>query len=89
MKKLARKVRDDSERDARRMLLEDIFNDMNRNRFTVYKMNFFRGVFFGFGSVLGATVLIAVLVWLLSLTGALVPGLASFIQDIVDVLQRK
>lgn len=87
--KLTKKVRDNNERGARRALLEDIFNDMNRSRFTVYKMNFVRGIFFGFGSVLGATVLIAFFIWALNLTGALVPGLASFVNDIIHIIQQK
>lgn len=89
MNKLKTKVRDDNERDARGAILEDLFNDFNRNRFTVYKMNFVRGIFFGFGSILGGTVVIALLIWILSMTGALVPGAASFVNDIIDVIQRK
>jgi uncharacterized membrane protein YfcA len=85
---MAKKIRDDNERGARQAILEDIFNDMNRSRFTVYKMNFFRGIFFGFGSILGGTLLIAFLIWLLNLTGALVPGLANFINDVVHVIQQ-
>ena len=88
MNKLKSKVRDDNERDARTSVLEDLFNDFNRNRFTVYKMNFVRGIFFGFGSILGGTVVIALLIWILSMTGALVPGAASFVNDIIDVIQR-
>ena len=87
--KATQKVHDNNERGARRALLEDLFNDMNRSRFSVYKMNFFRGVFFGFGSVLGGTVLIGMLVWMLSMTGAVVPGLASFIQDETKTIQQK
>lgn len=89
MKAMVKKLHDDNERGARRALMEDLFNDMNRSRFSVYKMNFVRGIFFGFGSVLGATVLIAFLIWILNLTGALVPGLAHFINDIISIIQRK
>lgn len=89
MKQTVRKVQDAHERGARRALLEDLFNDMNRSRFTVYKLNFFRGLSFGLGSVLGGTVVIALLIWLLNMTGALVPGLASFINDIVHIIQSK
>ncbi len=85
--KFKRKVRDDNERGAREMVLEDLFNDFNRNRFSIYKLNFFRGIFFGLGSVLGGTVVLAVLVWLLSLTGHLIPGIADFMNQIVDVMQ--
>lgn len=89
MAKVKATIRENNERGARRAIFEDLFNDFNRSRFTVYKMNFIRGLFFGFGSVLGGTVVIAFLVWFLNLTGALVPGLAQFINDIVHVIQQK
>ena len=40
--KVKRRVRNDNERGARESVLEDLFNDFNRNRFTIYKLNFFR-----------------------------------------------
>ena len=86
-KRIKQKIREDNERGARQSALEDLFNDFNRNRFSVYKMNFFRGIFFGLGSVLGGTVVIAMLVWLLNLTGHLVPGVADFVNQIVDTVQ--
>ena len=85
--KVQRKVRDDNERGAREAILEELFNDLNRSRFTSYKLNFFRGIFFGLGSVLGATVVLAIVIWLLNLTGHLIPGIADFINQIVDVMQ--
>lgn len=48
-------------------VLQELFNDLYRDRKRIYKVNFLRGVFFGFGSFLGATLLVAVLIWLLSL----------------------
>ncbi len=53
--------------DARRGMMEELFNDMYRDRRNIYIMNFFRGIFFGFGSVLGGTVVVAAAVWLMSL----------------------
>lgn len=85
--KLKRKVRDDNERGAREAVLEQLFNDFNRSRFTIYKFNFFRGIFFGLGSVLGGTVVLALLVWLLTLTGHLIPGVADFVNQVIDVVQ--
>ena len=87
-KKLKRRIRDDNERGAREGLLEELFNDFNRNRFSIYKFNFFRGIFFGLGSVLGGTVVLALLVWLLNLTGHLIPGIADFVNRIVDVMRE-
>lgn len=86
--KLKRRVRDDNERGAREAMLEELFNDFNRSRFTVYKFNFFRGIFFGLGSVLGGTVVLAILIWLLNLTGHLIPGVADFVNSVVDVMQK-
>jgi hypothetical protein len=54
--KAAERVKSDNERGARQSLIEDL----------IYWMNFVRGIFFGLGSVLGGTVLIALVVWLLS-----------------------
>lgn len=85
--KLRRQVTDENERGAREAVLEQLFNDFNRSRFTIYKFNFFRGIFFGLGSVLGGTVVLALLVWLLNLTGHLIPGVADFIDQVVNVMQ--
>lgn len=54
------------ERSARAALLEELFEDYYKHRRKLYRMNFLRGLFFGLGSVLGGTVVIALLVWLLS-----------------------
>ncbi len=86
-KKLKKRLRDDSERGARQSVLEELFNDFNRNRFSIYKFNFFRGIFFGLGSVLGGTVVLGLLAWLLNLTGHLVPSVAGFIDHVVELMQ--
>ncbi len=85
--KLKRQVKEGNERGAREAVLEELFNDFNRSRFTIYKFNFFRGIFFGLGSVLGGTVVLALLVWLLNLTGHLIPGVADFVDQVVQVMQ--
>lgn len=87
-KNLKRRIRDDNERGARESLLEELFNDFNRNRFSIYKFNFFRGIFFGLGSVLGGTVVLALLMWILNMTGHLIPGIADFVNNIVDVMKE-
>lgn len=87
-KRLKQNVKDGNERGAREAVLEDLFNDFNRNRFTIYKFNFVRGIFFGLGSVLGGTVVIALLVWLLNVVGWLIPGVAGFVDQVVQVMQH-
>lgn len=81
-------LHDDNEKGSRQALLEELFNDFNRNRYEIYKINFFRGIFFGFGSLLGGTMLIVLLVWVLNLTGQLIPSVAGFIDQILNVMQN-
>ena len=45
-------------------------------------------MFFGFGSVLGGTVVVALVVGLLTWTGQLIPGVAGFVDSVVDMMQR-
>ena len=82
---LARIARD-QENGAKRAVLEELFNDIYKDRKRIYWANFVRGLFFGFGSVLGGTLLIAILVWILAQLGAIVPFLSDFIQQLLDAL---
>ena len=86
-KKVIQKVKKDNEVGARRAILEDLFYDFHSSRRQVYTMNFIRGVFFGFGSVLGGTLVIALVVWILSLLADIPGGFGDFIEYIVDVVQ--
>lgn len=51
--------------EVREAALNDFFDDMYHNRRRIYRVNFFRGVYFGLGSALGGTVVIALVVWVL------------------------
>ncbi len=53
-------------RGAQHSLLEQLFQDHYKNRLNIYKVNFFRGIAFGFGSVIGATVVVALILWVMS-----------------------
>jgi hypothetical protein len=69
-------------------VLNDLFYDTYRHRAKVYRINFFRGLFFGLGSVIGGTVVLAIVVWLLSwLIG--IPGLGHFISEIIDQINAR
>lgn len=81
------KVKRDNERGARQALIEELFYDFHRSRKQVYVMNFVRGVFFGLGSVLGGTVLIALVVWIMSLFVDL-PGIGQLIENLQQTLQE-
>lgn len=88
MKKAVKRLQEDTESKARRALIEDLFQDFHSSRRQIFEMNFIRGIFFGVGSVIGGTLVVAILAWILSLfTDA--PGiLGEFIQFIVDTVQR-
>lgn len=87
-KKLVKRVKRDQGNGARKAVLQELFNDLNSSRKEVYRMNFFRGVFFGVGSVVGGTVVVAlalvVLGWLTDVPG----GVGDFIQYVVDTVEQ-
>ncbi len=87
-KKVVNRIKKDNENGARVAILQELFNDFNRNRHQVYVMNFVRGIFFGVGSVLGATVVIALFVALLNIFTDLPGGIGGFIQSIIDAVNR-
>lgn len=86
-KKVADEVKKGNERGARAGLLEDLFYDFNRSRVEIYKMNFVRGIFFGLGSVLGGTVIIALLAWVLHFFVEL-PVVGNPARDVKDTIQQ-
>lgn len=51
--------------------IEAIFITGHYDKFRLYRMSFVRGVFQGLGSVIGATIVIAILLWVLSLLESL------------------
>jgi len=86
-KGVSEKIKSDNERGARQSLIEDLFYDFHRSRAQVYWMNFVRGIFFGLGTVLGGTVLIALLVWLLSFAVDW-PWVGDTVEQVQDSLQQ-
>jgi len=77
-----------AEKGARRKLINELFQDFNRSRVQVYKMNFVRGLFFGFGSVLGGTILVAISVGILSVLGQFIPYFSDFFKAVTEVLSQ-
>lgn len=66
VRKAIKKLKADQSASARQSMQEEWFNDYYARRVDVYKMNFIRGIFFGLGSALGGTVIIAIGIWVLS-----------------------
>ena len=87
--KLARKIVRDNENGARQAILEDLFFDFHRSRRQVYWMNFIRGIFFGIGTALRATLVIALLAWLLGQFADIFPPLADFINHLIETMQHR
>lgn len=80
-------IKEGNERGARTSLIEELFYDFNRSRSQVYVMNFVRGILFGAGSVLGGTVVIALLIWILSLLGNVIPPLGDFFDGVTQTIE--
>lgn len=83
--KVTQAIKRENETGSRRAILEDLFYDFHRARKEVYLMNFIRGIFFGVGSTLGATVVLALIVWLLSQFTGVFPEL----NEIVKTMRNK
>jgi hypothetical protein len=82
--KTKQKKLDNLERGARQAVIEDLFYDFNQRKSRVYWTNFTRGIFFGVGSVLGATVVIGLVVSILNLFTDIPGGIGDIIKSIVD-----
>ena len=80
------KLKHNQEMGARRSLLEDIFNDYYQERRKIYKMSFIKGIFSGLGAVLGATVVVALIIWALSLF-VHVPGIGDAVKNAQSSLE--
>lgn len=88
VKKLAKDFKDDQVKGAPRAVLEDLFDDFYRHRKQVYWMNFIRGIVFGFGTVVGGTIVVALLLWLLSALH-FVPFLDGFVNAAEQSLESR
>ena len=88
LRKIREKKLKNDELTAEEQVLEDLFYDLYRNRGSVYKVNFFRGIFFGLGTFLGGTVIVALGIFLLTWFSSLLPANLSIIDWLLDVLKR-
>lgn len=82
------KFKKDNERNAKQEVLDDIFDDIYHSRPRIYKVNFIRGIFFGVGSALGGTVVVALIVWILTFFVQL-PGVGPFLNDAQNNIEQK
>jgi hypothetical protein len=68
--------------------IEAMYDAVNPDRKKLYRMAFLKGIAQGVGGVIGATLVIALLIWLLSLFEQ-VPFLGHFIDSIQHSLQSR
>lgn len=87
LKKTIRKVTDDQAQAAARGFLESLFEDYYAHRYKVYWMNLVRGIWFGFGSIIGGTIVVALLLWVMSFLNE-VPFVGHFVQSFQNSMQR-
>ena len=71
----------DTQRDEIRELFEDIYIT---HRWRIIYANFMRGLAFGFGTFLGGTVVVAIVVWILSRTTDIFP----WMHNLLEMLRR-
>lgn len=69
-------------------MLVNIYESGYLDRKKFYKMSLIKGLLQGFGGVLGATILVAILLWILSLASN-IPFLERAVQNIKQTLQTQ
>lgn len=87
LRKIREKKLNNIELSAEEAVLQDLFYDLYRNRGSVYKVNFFRGIFFGLGTFLGGTVVVAIVVFILTWLSSHLPANVTLIDWLLDVLK--
>lgn len=86
---IVKKIVDDQARGAQKNLLEELFYDIYPSRWQIYQVNFFRGIAFGFGSFIGATVLVILAIMILNLFVNIPGGVGEFIQQVINAMNIK
>ena len=74
---------------AEEKILDNLFYDIYKNRGRIYRTNFWRGIFFGLGSVLGATLVITIVVSILSLLVQIPGGPGDFFNWVIETIRNR
>ena len=72
-------------------VFEEFFQDYYARRRQIYWMNFFRGVWFGLGALIGGTLVLAAVLWILSLAQQVpfLSGAVQAVQHSIEQVQHK
>lgn len=84
-----KRLKEDNERGARENMIEELFYDFNRSKSQIFIVNFFRGIFFGIGSVIGGALIITIGAMVLGLFVDLPGGVGEFTQKVLDAMSRQ
>ncbi len=68
-------------------MLVNIYESGYLNKAQFYKMNFIKGLLTGFGSVLGATIVVGLVLWILTLFDQ-VPIIGPFLENLRSSIQE-
>jgi hypothetical protein len=66
--------------------LEAVYDTLNPSRGSVYRTAFLKGVFAGVGGVIGATLVITLLLWILSLFDS-IPFIGGFFESLQESIK--
>lgn len=69
-------------------MIESMYDAVNPNRKALYRTAFLKGIATGVGGVIGATVVIALVLWLLSLFTE-VPLIGGFVESLQNTLEQE
>lgn len=78
-----------AENQARKDVLTELFSDFNSSKSQIYWLNFFRGIFFGVGSVIGGTLVVALALTILNLMVDIPGGFGDAVQYIVNTVESR
>lgn len=73
--------------DAMREGFGEFFQDYYKNRRKIYWLNLVRGIWFGLGSAIGGTLVVAAILWLLSVLNQ-VPFLSDIVENVKRTLEQ-
>ncbi|MEI6053962.1 MAG: DUF5665 domain-containing protein [Candidatus Saccharibacteria bacterium] len=85
---MSEEIKDKNEKFARHQLIEELFYDLYENRRRIYWMNFLRGLFFGLGTLVGGTLIVAIAIWALSQFTNIFPSTSDYIKNITESFQK-
>jgi hypothetical protein len=75
--------------EPQRIALMQLFESVYvENRKKILLTNFLRGIFFGLGTFLGGTIVVAFVIWLLSQTVDIFPWAHDFTERLINSLQK-